>query len=159
MNQARMFVSLVVAAMLGFSVGRLSMPASSGFDPAQDLNPAHLVRLLGLSEAQAAGLEQISADHARSVSDACDAHCAARCRLASALQQENLAAAEVQPLIERMCASQKENELATLNHIFKIRDLLTPEQRKIFATTLGACLCETCGGQGDSRCSVTATTP
>ena len=143
---------LVLAAAAAFSAGRFSVQTRAPFDPARDLNPAHLVSLLGLNEAQAAEVEALTTGYQARVKTACDAHCASRCRLAQALRKDDLTPAQAEDLVERMCASQKQNEMATLEHILKTRHVLTAEQREKFADLVGSCLCESCGGEGATCC-------
>lgn len=143
---------LVLTAAAAFSVGRFSHRPGEAFDPARDLNPTRLVSLLCLNEAQSAELASLTAHYEMRVQAACDAQCASRCRLAQALRKDTLTSTQAQALVERMCASQQQNEMATLEHILKTRDLLSAEQRERFAELLGACLCERCGGQGENCC-------
>lgn len=145
---------LVLTAAAAFSIGRLSLPAQPGFDPARDLNPARLVSQLGLTDAQAGELNQLHEHYTRQVQRACDEHCAARCQLAVALGKDTLGEEQAHQLVEKMCSSQKENELATLRHILKVREVLTPEQRATFAKTLGTCLCSTCQTDGAACCAL-----
>ncbi len=152
MNRRWIITLCILATVAGFAAGRFSLPPPAGFDPARDLQPARLTRLLGLSEAQAAQVGALGAELEVRVKEGCDAHCAARCRLAHALQKEQTTPEELQQLVHRMCTSQQENDLATLEHILKVREILTPEQRRNFAASLGACLCASCGGQGDTYC-------
>jgi Spy/CpxP family protein refolding chaperone len=159
MNRRWMITVCVLMAAAGFAGGRFSVRPAADFDPARDLQPVHLTRLLGLSDAQAAQVNTLGSDYEARVKKACDAHCAARCRLAHALQDESATSAQLHQYLERMCASQQENDRATLEHLLKVREILTPEQRQKFATSLGACLCEACGGQGDTCCGVDAANP
>lgn len=144
---------LALTAAAAFSAGRFSLQERAAFDPARDLNPAHLTSLLGLSEAQAAELNRLNATYAERLQEACDAHCAARCQLAHALRDDSLTQEQARSLIEKMCVSQKNNELATLDHILNLRATLTPEQRRTFAATLGSCLCSTCAKNGSACCA------
>lgn len=159
MNRPWMLTVCFLMAAAGFAGGRFSVRPTAGFDPARDLQPAQLTRLLGLSDAQAAQIAALGSDYETRVRKACDAHCAARCRLAHALQDESATPAQLQQYLERMCASQQENDRATLEHLLNVRDVLTPEQRQKLAASLGACLCATCGGQGDTCCGVDAANP
>lgn len=154
-----MITAWVLMAAAGFAGGRFSVRATAGFDPARDLQPVRLTRLLGLSEAQATQVAELGADYTARVQETCDAHCAARCRLAQALQDEAATPAQLQQYLERMCASQQENDRATLEHLLKVREVLTPEQRQKFAASLGECLCATCGGKGDISCGVDVAHP
>ena len=146
---------LVLTAAAAFSAGRFSLHTRTAFDPARDLNPAHLATLLGLSEAQAADVNRLNTSYTERVQEACDAHCAARCQLAVALDDDTLTREQARALVEKMCGSQKDNELATLDHILNLREVLTPEQRRKFADTLGSCLCATCAAGGSSCCAPT----
>ncbi len=144
---------LILTAAAAFSAGRFSLQPRTAFDPARDLNPAHLISLLGLNEAQAAEVNRLTDSYAGRVQEACDAHCAARCQLAQALTDDRLTKEQARTLIEKMCVSQKDNELATLDHILSLREALTPEQRRKFAATLGECLCTTCAKNASACCA------
>ena len=156
MKKSLILAALILAAALGFSAGRFSLQPRSGFDPTRDLQADRLGALLGLSTAQAAELETIAATYGQQVTQACDEHCAARCQLARALRQDMLSREDARALVEKMCASQQKNEQATLDHILRVREILTPDQRAKFSELIGACLCEVCGA-GDASCCPTET--
>lgn len=63
------------------------------------------------------------------MNQACDQQCAARCELAAGLGAAAFDPARSRLLIEKMCESQKASELATVDHIARVHELLTPEQR------------------------------
>ncbi len=158
MKKSMLLATLILTAALGFTAGRFSLQAPSGFDPARDLNPDRLTAALGLSAAQAADVEAISARYGKSVDAACDAHCAARCQLALALRQDQFTREDAEALVEKMCASQKANEMATLDHILRVREVLTPEQRATFGNLVGQCLCDVCESGGEACCAISAET-
>ncbi len=147
-------VVLAVAA-LAFAGGRWSAQPAAGFDPLRDLEAGRLVKWLGLSEAQAADLHALGPAYARTVNQACDQQCAARCELAASLGAAKFDPARSRLLIEKMCEAHKANELATVEHIARVHELLTPEQRGRFLGMIGQCLCTTCGSGGPSCCVAT----
>ena len=159
MKKPLLVATLVLTAALGFSAGRFSLQNKPAFNPARDLQAEHLGRLLGLTSAQATELETIASTYDQQVAQACDAHCAARCQLARALRQDAVSREDARGLVEKMCASQQENELATMDHILRVREILTPEQRAKFSDLIGQCLCEVCGTDGASCCATPADEP
>ncbi len=144
---------LALTAAAAFTVGRLSAHRAVAFDPARDFNSAQLSSLLNLTEAQAAEVDKLNGAYAQQVREACDAHCANRCQLGEALRRDTLTHADARALMERMCASQQENEMATLEHILSVRAILTPDQRALFAQAIGNCLCSTCEADKSSCCA------
>jgi Spy/CpxP family protein refolding chaperone len=85
-----------------------------------------LRRELKLNDAQAAEVARLEADFQKRLSESCAAHCAARAALAESLADPAKAADSCQ----RMCAAQNDSEKAALDHILKVRALLTPEQQQ-----------------------------
>ncbi len=144
---------LALTAAAAFTVGRLSIHSATSFDPAQDLNAARLSSLLNLTEAQAAEVDKLNATYSQQVSAACDTHCANRCQLGAALRKDTVTQEDARALMERMCASQQQNEMATLEHILGVRAILTPDQRALFAQAIGNCLCSTCEADQSSCCA------
>lgn len=151
MNRRWMLPLVLAVAALAFAAGRRSAPAPRDFDPALDLRLDRLAPLLGLTEAQAGELRAIEPDYRAAVSNACDAHCAARCQLAHGLSSDAFDVNEARALVERMCEAHRSNEFATIEYLARLREVLTPEQRDRLLAMVGACLCATCG-KGDANC-------
>jgi Spy/CpxP family protein refolding chaperone len=102
--------------------------------------PVNLRKALNLSESQQAEYAKLEAEYQKRLDAICAAHCAARAALADALDDRAKAA----ECCARMCAAQSESEKLTLDHLFKVRALLTPEQQKRHADLVrqqlaGAC--------------------
>ncbi len=85
-----------------------------------------LVWELHLTGTQAAEVAKLEADYQKRLNEICAAHCTARAALAEALPDQTKAAG----YCDKMCAAQADAEKASLEQIFKIRALLTPEQQK-----------------------------
>jgi Spy/CpxP family protein refolding chaperone len=85
-----------------------------------------IIRELGLTGSQAAAVAKLDAEFQKELGEICAAHCAARADLAKSLDDPAKAAA----CCQRMCAAQAASEKAALEHIFRIRALLTPEQQQ-----------------------------
>ncbi len=89
-------------------------------------DPAMLRRELKLTDAQAAEVTNLEADFQKRLADCCATHCAARATLAESLNDPTKAA----DCCARMCAAQNDSEKAALDHILRVRALLTPEQQQ-----------------------------
>jgi hypothetical protein len=101
---------------------------------------AMLRRELKLTDAQAVEVAKLEADFQKRLADCCAAHCAARGDLAESLANPTKAA----DACTRMCAAQNDSEKAALDHILKVRVLLTPEQQHRYTALVqqqlsGAC--------------------
>lgn len=86
----------------------------------------NLTRELGLTGVQAAEVAKLEAEFEKKLADCCTAHCAARADLSQALDDPARAAA----CCQRMCDAQVASEKAALDHLLKVRALLTPEQQR-----------------------------
>lgn len=84
-----------------------------------------LRQALNLTPSQAAAVAELEAAYEKRLAEICAAHCAARAELAESLADRDKAAAAC----ARMCAAQSESEQLTLDHLYRIRALLTPEQQ------------------------------
>jgi Spy/CpxP family protein refolding chaperone len=149
------FLLCVAVAGLAFGAGRLLAGGEvvigpSGLD--RYLDGGRLSRLLNLTPAQAAEIRSLGGEHLRGVQAACDRHCRARCALAVLVLQDDAPPAELRARVDEMCRAQADADLATVDHILKIRKVLTPEQQERFDRLLGQCLCGACTtGSGACR--------
>ena len=141
----------VLAAGGAFWVTRhLGCSRPAGVSSAGMGDVSHLKDELRLDERQTAAISRLDRELAGQLDAYCGEYCAARAELGSALMAEGTSATnESIRLVDRMCAVQSESEKATLEHIRKVCDLLTPGQRKQFVAGLVKCLCgagDGCGG-------------
>jgi Spy/CpxP family protein refolding chaperone len=60
------------------------------------------------------------------------------------LSQSLADAAKANANVEKMCAAQAESEKATLTHILRVRELLTPSQQERYAALINDQLCTAC---------------
>jgi len=81
---------------------------------------------LNLTDAQAAEVAKLEVDFQKKLADCCTAHCAVRADLGESLADPTKAA----DCSRRMCAAQADSEKAALDHILRVRALLTPEQQQ-----------------------------
>lgn len=130
---ALLIVTLIVAGS-AFGVARW-LRCRSCATPNTDIT-----RELGLTGTQAAAVAKLDAEFQKKLSALCAAHCAARADLSQSLDDPGKAA----NCCQRMCDAQVGSEKAALEHIFRVRDLLTPEQQKRHITLVqrqltGAC--------------------
>lgn len=148
-------VLVLAVAALAFAAGRRTAVPPAAFDPAHDLRAASLSALLGLSEAQAATVRDLEEPYLGRVKNACDAHCVARCELAVSMDADAFDTERARRLVDKMCEAHKANEMATIEHIARIREVLKPEQRAAFFARIGKCLCESCEPGGAACCAAT----
>jgi Spy/CpxP family protein refolding chaperone len=147
---------LLAAIALGFAGGRWHARPTTPFDPSRDLSAIHLADVLRLTSAQAAEIGSWEDSFAADVQAACDRHCAARCNLARELKAGQWDLDRARRAVERMCAAQQANEMATFEHIARVQGVLTLEQQQRFLDLLGQCLCATCDTNGASCCAAAA---
>lgn len=103
-----------------------------------------LSRELGLTETQAREIRPLQVALGAKLTDCCARHCASRARLGKALSNETNSAAQAQALVAEMCRAYEASELATLEHIQRVRELLNPEQKKRFDELITECVCGSC---------------
>lgn len=103
-------------------------------------DPAWLRRELKLTDAQAAEVAKLEADFQKKLADCCAAHCAARAALSESLNDPTKAADNC----ARMCAAQSDSEKVTLDHILRVRALLTAEQQQRYTALVQQQLSGSC---------------
>jgi Spy/CpxP family protein refolding chaperone len=153
MKRAWIALLVVLGAAAGFAAGRMfpgRAPVPPPEEAVQDL--AKLTRLLSLTPAQQEQIRSLSITYAGHLKNGCDRHCTLRCRLARMLGDERTEPADAEKLARQLCEIQADTDLATLRHILKVRDVLTPEHRARFLAMFETCVCETCPA-GPSCCA------
>lgn len=145
-NLAAALVVLTVAAAFSFGVSRsMRCPSAPTLDVLQDAS--WLTRELGLSAQQADAIRKLQQDLRTRLENCESMSCAARCQLGAVLFSETNGAAKASELVESMCKAQAESEKATLEHIQKVHELLTPDQQKKYRELVTSCVCSTCSHQ------------
>jgi Spy/CpxP family protein refolding chaperone len=149
MNAKWIIPVIVAVSAAGFGVGRASAPApgAGGGLPAE-LDTSRLARALNLSPDQAAAVRELGEKYRREVTSACDAHCRTRCELARLMATSALDDAQARQAAARLCDAQSAMEMATVDHVLKVREVLNPEQRAKYQALFGACICEECSAGG-----------
>jgi nickel and cobalt resistance protein CnrR len=89
---------------------------------------AWLSHELNLSEAQKRDVEKLAKDFQTKLNASCATHCAARMALGDELMKPQPDALKARAAIEQMNQVQADAERVTLDHILKVRSLLTDEQ-------------------------------
>jgi Spy/CpxP family protein refolding chaperone len=159
MNRRWTFLLLIVMAAAAFAAGRLTARSPALMGPADlesYLDVGRLTRQLNLTAEQSALVRAAGNDYASRVKAACGSHCLARCQLAAALTRPEGGDAEARQLVGRMNEAAAANDTATLDHILRVRAILTPEQRARFDQGLSGCLCDRCS-TGTGACCTPAT--
>jgi Spy/CpxP family protein refolding chaperone len=135
---------LLVAALASFGLSRwmqCAKPAPS-LDVLQDVS--WLSRKLDLTTRQAQEIRKLQ-EELRAKLESCDSmNCSARCQLGNVLFRGTNGSAQASTAVETMCGAQAEAERATLDHIRKVHQLLTPDQQKRYEELVVGCVCPTC---------------
>ena len=103
-----------------------------------------LSRELRLNDAQAAEIAKLHVSWNAKLADCCQRRCAVRARLGPALCNETNGTVQARMIVEEMCRAYEAGELATLDHIQRVRALLNPEQKKRFDELITECVCASC---------------
>jgi len=138
---ALMAVVAVVSTGLSFAMSRWF--ASQG-QPQMVRNihdAAWLSRELNLSETQRREVEALEKDFQLKLNASCGAHCAARFALGDELAKPKPDIEKARADVERMNQVQAEAERATLEHILKVRALLTGEQARRYSAIIHDQMC------------------
>jgi Spy/CpxP family protein refolding chaperone len=96
---------------------------------------------LNLSEAQKRDIEKLEKGFQSRLNASCAAHCAARFALGDELMKPKPDTERERADVERMNQVQAEAERATLEHILKVRALLTDEQARRYSAVIHNQMC------------------
>ena len=113
-------------------------------------NVSHLERELNLTEAQTRQVKALHAELGERLADCCARHCAARARLPEALTAGTNGNAAAEAVVADMAQAYQDSERATLTHLRRLREVLTPAQGRRFDALVAEYLCGACdmpGGQ------------
>jgi Spy/CpxP family protein refolding chaperone len=141
----------LVAALVSFAVARRTGPAQvprlDALDDVEWLN-----KTLHLTPSQLKEIGALQPEFGRKLSTCCDRHCKARGQLLSSLLISTNGIEGARTLVEEMCRAQADSELATLEHIRGVYQILTPEQQAVFKEQLSAMTCTECPACAGATC-------
>ena len=107
-----------------------------------DLNDTPWLRHeLNLTDAQSAAIDEFNQGFRAKVDHCCDVHCDARFALGAELAKPQLDLTRANVCVDRMAAAQADSERATLDHILRVRALLTPDQQQRYAALVSQQIC------------------
>lgn len=136
-------VAALLAAVASFSLAnwlaRRAPPSSVNIHEVAWLKSA-----LNLTDGQVARLDTLQSEFATRTADCCQKHCAARFQLSDELAKTAPNLATAQACVERMSAAQADSERATLDHILRVRAVLSPEQQQRYAALINNQICTAC---------------
>lgn len=129
------------AVLAALAVRAFARPVHLQFDELKDAK--HLQQVLALTDTQVAAVQELQAELGDQLEDCCDKHCAARAELGKALF-DGANDEQMRGIVEKMCKARVDSDLATVRHIRKVNDVLTPEQQKKYEEMVTACVCGEC---------------
>lgn len=156
-------IGVALAAAAAVAIGYTATRAWVCHAPVSDLarlqDVSHLARALDLRPDQ---ITTISAMQKRLCSNlaACSArHCACRREMASVIFAEPFDPARVREIRESLCRAYADSEMAALEHIRNIRDVLDARQRISFDRMITEALARPCGicSTGECECETRST--
>ena len=100
-----------------------------------------LKRELQLTESQAVEVSKLAEDYRVALMEQCTKHCEARLVLSEELGKPEVSRPAADAAVGAMCAAANEVERITLQHILRVRELLTPAQRAQYAALINRPLC------------------
>jgi Spy/CpxP family protein refolding chaperone len=138
-------LTLAVVAV-AFGVARWSVRRAIATEqPSISLNDTGwLKRELKLTDDQTAKVENLDKEFRTRIEDCCAKHCSARFALREELAKSQVDLANTAKCVDRMAAAQSESERVTLDHILRVRAVLTPEQQKRYAALVSQQVCTAC---------------
>ena len=133
-------LSLLVTAV-SFGVARWSVHCAMTAPPVNRNDTAWLKHELNLTDAQTAEVGKLEKDFTAKIDNCCVKHCDARFALGAELAKSPVDLAGANACVDRMAAAQADSERATLDHILRVRALLTPDQQQHYAKLVSQQLC------------------
>jgi hypothetical protein len=160
LSVAAFLLAVLLMAAVGVVVGRaLSGGPGGGQDAGMSCvgRASWLSSTLELSPDQSAAIGQLEQDYQAVLAGQCALHCATKARLFAGLFAAPAEAPPTEQLLDTLAAVQRTCDLATLDHIRRIHDLLTPAQQARFCEEViaSACVC----GSGLHECRDAAQSP
>ena len=136
MNQ-RLWLSVIVAAAVATAISfGTAHWCNHRQAPSAISDTVDLRRVLALTDAQAAEVEKLEKIYRSQLAKCCEAHCAARADLATELGRPSPDTTQAVACCQRMCTAQSDSERFTLEHILRVRVLLTPAQQQRHAALI-----------------------
>ena len=138
-------LAILTVSVAGLSYGVANWCVRRASGTVGDLNDTvWLKRELKLTDAQGAEIEKLNKEFSARIQHCCDEHCGARVALSEELAKPQVDLAKATTCVDRMAAAQSESERATLDHILKVRAVLTPGQQQQYAALVSRQVCTAC---------------
>ncbi len=138
-----MLVAVIIGA-LAYGLTRWAVCTRCRPVPDRLEDISFLRRELRLNDVQAREIAKLHVSLNAKLADCCQRHCAVRARLGQALGNETNGTVQARMIVEEMGRAYAASELATLDHIQRVRALLNPEQKRRFDELITECVCGSC---------------
>jgi hypothetical protein len=139
-------VLLVLVLVLASSIAGI-LAVRSFASPPPDLDQLrdakYLKSALGLTDEQAASIQSLQEEYISELEECCGRHCQARAKLGEAMFADS-GTDVLHATVESMCRAQIDSEMATITHIRKVHDSLTPDQQEKYERMVTGCVCGSC---------------
>lgn len=96
---------------------------------------------LNLTDTQSTAIDKLNEGFRAKVDHCCDVHCDARFALGQEIAKPQFDLTRANACVDRMATAQADSERATLDHILRVRALLTPGQQQQYAALVSQQIC------------------
>lgn len=134
-------VAAIVATGISFGAARWFTQRQQSTGTVNIHDAGWLRRELNLTDGQVAQVAKLAEDYRTAVNQCCMKHCDARLVLSVELAKPQVDLPAAQAAVGKMCAAANDVEQATLQHILRVREILTPQQQQRYAALINQQLC------------------
>lgn len=103
-----------------------------------------LTKALRLTPEQSTSLADLKSQYRAEIESSCERHCSLRMQIGDALFQPDWDRAKQEELAEKLCKAELASELATLDHIRAVHQLLDPGQKAKYEQLVRSSFREAC---------------
>ena len=141
---------IIALIIVGFGA---AVSAGLWMRPCPQCGSDWLARELRLTPEQQARFAALDKDFNGKCSQCCEQMCATRLALGQELQRADRVTPKVEELLGQMQAAQAASQRETVQHLFRIKSLLTPEQQQRYVELVTGKLCAMCPQGGHNTVS------
>jgi Spy/CpxP family protein refolding chaperone len=136
-----LIVLIATPCFVGWRMEQVAHSMSSKMNQAQT---SSLFEGLQLTKDQQDKIQKLEDEYNKVTTKACEQHCSARMKIAQLLQVGTVDSEKLLQIEKDEAQAYSTSEVATLQHVLRISDILTPDQRTVFLKKYGERIQSTC---------------